>query len=139
MPKPSSIPLQPKSSSPQPSSGRPPKPQPRRFSAAEKLRIVREADACTERGQIEALLRREGLYSSLLSNWRRALRLHGERGLTSHTPGPKSARNEHMDRVVQLERENLKLRQKLERAEAVIELQKKVSTLLGIELRSDGL
>ena len=64
-----------------------PKPGKRRkFSAAEKLRIVREAAACTQRGDIEALLRREGIYSSLLTAWRNQLALHGSEALAGRKP-----------------------------------------------------
>lgn len=65
-----------------------PKPGKRRsFSAAEKLRILREAAACTKRGDIEALLRREGIYSSLLAAWRKQLALHGTDALAGRKPG----------------------------------------------------
>ncbi|WP_437931196.1 transposase [Sorangium sp. So ce291] len=67
-----------------------PKPGKRRkFSAAEKLRIVREAAACTQRGDIEPLPRREGIYSSLLTAWRKQLALHGSEALPRRKPGRK--------------------------------------------------
>ncbi|WP_437322065.1 transposase [Sorangium sp. So ce385] len=59
----------------------------RKFSAAEKLRIVREAAACTQRGDIDALRRREGIYSSLLAAWRKQLALHGSEALAERKPG----------------------------------------------------
>ncbi len=116
-------------------SPRPSKPTRRTFTAAEKLRIVREADACTEKGQIGALLRREGIYDSLLSTWRKSLRLHGEAGLSHRRRGRHTTRDERAAKLEALERENARLRSDLERAQAVIELQKKVSEILGIDLR----
>jgi transposase-like protein len=113
------------------------KPTRRSFSAAEKLRIVREADGCTERGQIEALLRREGIYSSLLAAWRRALRLNGEVGLAHRRPGRKSARDDRDDRIASLQREVQRLEQQLARSNKIVELQKKVSELLAIDLTSN--
>lgn len=134
MPKPSRIPL--RAAAPQEAGTAPSKPIRRTFTAAEKLRVVDEADACTERGQVEALLRREGLYASHLAKWRAALRLHGERGLQARKPGPASTRDVRDEQLSVLSRENQRLRAKLERAEAIIDLQKKVSVLLGIELRT---
>ncbi|WP_437769227.1 transposase [Sorangium sp. So ce764] len=64
----------------------------RKFSAAEKLRIVREAAACTQRGDIEALLRREGIYSSLLTAWRKQLALHGSEALAGASPAASRSR-----------------------------------------------
>lgn len=112
------------------------KPKRRFFSAAEKLRIVREADACAERGEIEALLRREGIYSSHLSEWRRALRLYGEKGVATRGPGRPRTRDPKDDVIVRLEREVASLRRDLERMQTVIDVQKKVSALLGLTLES---
>ena len=110
----------------------------RRFSPSEKLRILREADGCTQPGELGALLRREGLYSSQLGVWRRA-RERGElNGLSARRRGPKSRKADERDmKIAELERENRKLRAKLERAEGLIEVQKKVSELLGIPLEQD--
>jgi transposase len=105
----------------------------RRFSAAYRQRILRESEACTEPGAISALLRREGLYSSHLFTWRR-LAERGEReALTPKKRGPQpKATDERDKRIEQLERENAKLAHRAERAEALVEIQKKISQLLGI-------
>jgi transposase-like protein len=111
----------------------------RRFTAAEKLRVLREADGCTKPGDLSSLLRREGLYSSHLSTWR-AARSRGElAGLTPRARGPKAKPVDPRDRkIAELERETRRLQARLERAEGLIEVQKKVSQLLGIPLASDG-
>ena len=110
----------------------------RRFKAAEKLRILKEADRCTKPGELGALLRREGLYSSHLSAWR-AARQRGElAGLTARRRGPKPQPVDARDRkIAQLERETRRLQARLERAEGLIEVQKKVSQLLGIPLENE--
>jgi len=108
-----------------------PKAERRQYSAEYKSRILKEADACREIGQIGALLRREGLYSSHLTTWRRQ-RERGElEGLSGQVRGPKGGNGQEKE-MVQLRRENEQLRQRLERAEIVIEVQKKLSQLLGI-------
>jgi transposase-like protein len=109
----------------------------RRFTAAYKLEVLRQADACQKLGEVGALLRREGLYSSHLSAWRRqrdqgALRALGA-GKRGRRPQP---RNPLAGRVAQLEGENRKLQRRLHRAETIIEIQKKASALLGIPLKS---
>ena len=105
----------------------PEKAQRRQFSTAYKQRIVEEADRCTELGQIGALLRREGLYSSHLSTWRS----QREQALAAQRRGRKpSARFVPAERVAELERDNECLRQQLEQAQAIIEVQKKLSELL---------
>jgi transposase len=105
----------------------PEKAQHRQFSAAYKQRILEEADRCTELGQIGALLRREGLYSSHLSTWRS----QREHALAAQRRGRKpSARFVPAERVAELERDNERLRQQLERAQGIIEVQKKLSELL---------
>ena len=111
------------------------KPKRRRFTVEYKLRILREAEKCTGRGELGALLRREGLYSSTVSNWRRAR----ERGDLSGTGigkrGPNAKPQDGRDRRIrELQRENKRLRSRLERAEALIDVQKKVSELLGADL-----
>ena len=115
-----------------------PKPGKRRsFSAAEKLRIVREAAACTERGDIEALLRREGIYSSLLAAWRKQLALHGSEALAGRKPGRKPKQDAKDRRIAELEKRSARLEAKLALAEKLIDLQKKVSAILGINLTTD--
>ena len=116
-----------------------PKPGKRRkFSAAEKLRIVREAAACTQRGDIEALLRREGIYSSLLAAWRKQLALHGSEALAERKPGRKPKQDAKDRRIAELEKRSARLEDKLALAEKLIDLQKKVSAILGINLTNDG-
>ena len=109
----------------------------RSFSAAEKLRIVREAAACTERGAIEALLRREGIYSSLLCKWRKDLELHGSEALAAQKRGPKPKFDAKDRRIAELEKQNAKLQAKLELNAQLLELQKKAALILGFDLESD--
>lgn len=116
-----------------------PKPGRRRaFSAAEKLRIVREAAACTERGEVEALLRREGIYSSHLAAWRKQLALRGSEALAARKPGRKPKLDAKDQRIAELEKRAARLEAKLSLAEKLIDLQKKVSAILGINLASEG-
>jgi transposase len=107
------------------------------FSAAEKLRIVRAAEACTERGSIEALLRREGIYSSLLAAWRKQLGLHGTAGLAGRKPGRKAKMDAKDRRIAELEKRTAKLEAKLVLAGKLLDLQKKAASILGIDLASD--
>jgi transposase len=111
----------------------------RRFTAAEKLRVLKEADRCTKPGQLGALLRREGLYSSHLSAWR-AARQRGElAGLAPRARGPKARPVDPRDRkIAEQAREISRLQARLERAEGLIEVQKKVAALLGTSLESDA-
>ncbi len=108
------------------------KAQRRRFTAEYKRRIVREADRCTTAGAIGALLRREGLYSSHLTTWR-AARDRGElEGLAPKKRGPKASPPDPRDKkIAEQEREIGKWRKRAERAEALVEVQKKVAALLG--------
>ena len=101
----------------------------RRFTTAYKLAILRKADACTRHGELGALLRTEGLYSSHVVTWRRQ-RAHG---LTPKTRGRKKTALD--PRVKQLEQENRRLTSRLQRAETIIAFQKKVAELLGIPLK----
>lgn len=106
----------------------------RRFSAAYKLEILQEADACSEAGEIGALLRREGLYSSHLSKWRQQREEGALEGLQPKKRGRKAQpRNPLARRVAELERDNERLRKKLEQAETIIEVQKKLSRILGTD------
>ena len=116
-----------------------PKAKRRRFSASYKLRILEETDRCTQPGQIGALLRREGLYSSNLTSWR-CQRDQGQIGaLSPKKRGPKPAPDAAMAReLTRLREQNQRLEQKLKRAELIIEVQKKVSALLGLDLISEG-
>ncbi len=111
----------------------------RRFSAEYKLKILREADACSQLGQIGALLRREGLYSSHLTTWR-AQRERGElAGLTPKRRGPApKPKNLLATKVAALEREVTRQKARAERAEALVELQKKVAELLGTARPQNG-
>ena len=111
------------------------KAQRRKFTAEYKLRIVREAERCKEQpGEIGALLRREGLYSSLLTAWRREMERGARTALRSKKRGPKARVVD--PRIKELERENARLRKRLEHAELIIAVQKKVSKLLGIPLEN---
>ena len=104
----------------------------RRFTAEEKLRILEEADACTEPGEIGALLRREGIYSSYLSKWRRARDRGQLTALGEQQRGRKPATDAALAReVARLRHENERLQTRLDQAEAIIEVQKKLSQLLG--------
>lgn len=111
------------------------KPVRRRFSVEDKLRILRLADGCLEPGSVGALLRREGLYSSHLTTWRRqreegtlAALKPKKRGRKATDPNPLATE------LVQLNRENTRLAKRLQQAELIIDVQKKISQLLGITL-----
>jgi len=114
-----------------------PKAKRRRFSAKYKQRILEEADNCTETGQTGALLRREGLYSSHLSTWRR----QRDRGLVQSLSPKKRGRKrkDELEReVARMERENERLQASLEKAEMIIDVQKKLSRLLGLATEENG-
>ena len=105
----------------------------RRFSAGYKRRILRAAAACKAPGEVGALLRREGLYSSHLTHWRRELDAHEEAGLRAKRRGPKPNPAKAEARKIEvLEHDVARLRRKLERAEQIIEAQKKLCDLLGL-------
>jgi transposase-like protein len=116
------------------------RPRRRTFTAQDKLRILAETDRAAETGGIAAILRREGLYSSALTEWRRlrdagalGALVPGKRGPKTTEPNPLAAE------MARLQQENARLTQRLTRAEAVIDLQKKCAELLGIPLApSDG-
>jgi transposase-like protein len=100
------------------------------FSAAEKVRIVKEAASCSP-GEQAALLRREGIYSSHLSTWRRQLEHHGAAGLSAAKRGKKVRLDPKDRRILELEQRLAAAQKELEVRQALIELQKKVSELLG--------
>ncbi len=107
----------------------------RQYTNAYKLEVIREAERCTEFGAIEAMLRRRGLYSSHLTNWRQAeargeLREPGVRK-RGPVPKPVDARDRE---IAELKRQNAKLAARAERAETLVEIQKKVAELLGTPL-----
>jgi len=114
------------------------KPKRRRFTAQYKRDILARADACTQTGELSALLRREGLYSSHLTKWRQA-RASGElaalepkkRGRKPKTVDPRDAK------IAELEKQLTKERARRERAEALVEIQKKLAAMLG-ELDKDA-
>ena len=100
----------------------------RRFTKQYKLRVLKQVDACSQPGQIGALLRSEGLYSSNLTKWRRQ-REAGQLGTKKRgRPGADPSEKE----LVRLHIENMRLAKKLEQAEVIIEVQKKLSVLLGL-------
>ena len=104
------------------------RPKRRRFTLEYKRRIIREADACTEPGQIGALLRREGLYSSALTRWRRQLQ--------ASPGGPqqeRGSRNGHAEALRQHKLEIKRLKRKLAKAETIIDVQNKLCALFGTD------
>jgi transposase-like protein len=106
------------------------KPERRKFSAEYKRRILEEVDACTEAGQIGSLLRREGLYSSNLVHWRRQRAEGALKALSPKKRGPKP--DPLADENAALRRRVERLEAELKRAETIIEVQKKLSELLGL-------
>ena len=111
----------------------------RRFSAKYKLKILREADACTKPGELGALLRREGLYYSILQRWRNQREKGELKELSARKRGKKS--NGKDETLVKenrkLRRENEQLKKRLKQAETIIEVQKKISEIMGIPLKAD--
>jgi len=113
------------------------KPTRRRFSADYKKRILDAVDACCEPGQIGQLLRREGLYASHLLAWRKQRDAGAMQGLAPKKRGRKPKTVSSLaTKVARLERENLLLEERLRKAETIIEIQKKVSQLLGLPERN---
>lgn len=109
----------------------------RRFTAEYKRRILKQADACTEPGSLGALLRREGLYSSNLTTWRRQVEQGVLSALIPQKRGRKqSERNPLVAENEKLRRENERLAERLRRAEIIIDVQKKVSQMLGTPLKT---
>jgi transposase len=110
------------------------KPERRQFSAAYKLQILQETDSC-EAGQIGAILRREGLYSSHLTCWRRQRQQGQMAALTEHKRGrPAEPVNPLAAEVERLRRENQQLLKRMEQLELLVDIQKKTSRILGITL-----
>lgn len=105
------------------------KPKRRQHTAEYKLRILRELDGCTRKGEVGAILRREGLYSSLISKWREQREQGSLDGLGGQRRGPKVDPN--AVELARLQHENKRLKEKLERAELIIDVQKKVARLIG--------
>ena len=111
----------------------------RRFTAAYKLRILREYESCTVPGEIGALLRREGLYHSNISTWRKQRDQGALHGLSPRKRGRKPKKVDPMAKeVARLQRENRRLAEKLKQAETIIEVQKKISEILGIPQDNNG-
>ncbi len=106
----------------------------RRFTAEYKLRVLREVDRAKGAGEVGAILRREGLYSSHLTQWRRDRDRVAKAGLAARKRGPRAKTED--PRIKQLERENAKLRRRNQRVELMLEIQKKASEMLGIPLKS---
>jgi transposase-like protein len=99
----------------------------RKFTAEYKLRILREVESCTQPGQLSALLRREGLYSSSITLWRK----QAHEGLIPKRRGPSAQKSDpRTRRIAELEKQNETLVRKLKQAELIIEVQKKVAHLL---------
>ena len=99
----------------------------RRFTAEYKRQIALEAEQCKQPGEIGALLRREGLYSSVLAQWRRQLR---EESLSSSKKSGSNRKLTPAQQLARLERENERLKEKLRQAELIIDVQKKVSEMM---------
>ena len=108
----------------------------RRFTADYKRQILQQADAYAESGQLGALLRREGLYSSHLTTWRRQWERGTLQALAPKKHGPKPTANPWAEQNRKLERENQRLTRRLQQAELIIEIQKKASEILGIPLKA---
>lgn len=109
----------------------------RQFTASEKLRLVKAADAALasgERGALEALLRKEAIYSSQLAAWRQQLGTTGEAGLTARQPGRKPKLGAAGRELLAVTKQNETLQRKLRVANALIALQKKMHELLGLTL-----
>ena len=102
----------------------------RRFSGSEKRRLLAEADRCKAAGELGAFLRRERIYSSMLASWRKQVGAAEQAALAPKKRGPKPAASARQ--IQQLNRDNARLRRKLERAELIIDAQKKLCVALGL-------
>ena len=110
----------------------------RQFSPSERRRILAAADRCSKNGEIGALLRREGIYSSQLATWRKRREANEHAALTSHKRGPKAdPAIAETRRVAELTKDNERLRRKLAQAHTIIDVQKKLCTLLGLPTAED--
>jgi transposase len=115
------------------------RPKRRTFTAADKLRILAATDRALETGGVGAVLRREGIYSSTLCDWRRQRDAGTLGALTPVKRGPKALEaNPLATKVDLLEKNNAHLTRRLARAEAIITVQKKLADLLGIPMTPDG-
>jgi transposase len=112
-----------------------PRAERKQYTAQYKLRVLEEVERCTERGQIGALLRREGLYSSHLSKWRRQ-RAEGQLQALSPQKRGRRAQEVGVEELARLQRDNERLRARLEQAEMIIDVQKKLSRLLGLPVEN---
>ena len=110
-------------------------PKRRTFTAKYKLEILKQVEASNEPGAVGAILRREGLYSSHLTEWRKE-RERGALAALEKKRGRKPTRNPLADEIEKLRRENAQLKRRLEQAETIIDVQKKVASMLGIPLKS---
>src|SRR5476649_1012094 len=107
----------------------------RKFSGSEKRRLLAEAERCKAAGTLGAFLRRERIYSSMIASWRKQVGVADQTALAPKRRGPKpdpSARQ-----IQQLERDNARLRHKLDRAELIIDAQKKLCVALGLPTADD--
>jgi transposase-like protein len=108
----------------------------RSFTADYKRRILNEVDQAKGTGGVGALLRREGLYSSILTDWRRERAAGIAQGLAPQKRGPKSRRDPVAEELQQLRRQNERLTEQLRKAELIIDVQKKIALLLGRPIMS---
>ena len=108
--------------------------QRRRFSVEDKARILAQADACTGRGELGELLRREGIYSSHLNAWRKQRQARGHEGLVPQRPGPKPAQTDAERTIARLEREKAKLEKENRIQRKLLELSGKAHEILGLAL-----
>jgi len=113
----------------------PAKPRRRKFAYEDKLRILQETDAARGSGAIGAILRREGIYSSLLDRWRKQRQKGTLNGLARRVGRPRVEESHDARRIAELEHERDALAQRLKQAELIIDVQKKISEILGIPLK----
>ena len=109
----------------------------KRFTAAEKIRILREVEACRGTGEMGALLRREGIYSSYLTTWRKQRESQELEGLAPQKRGPKP--NPEAIELAKLRREYARLQERMRQAELIMDVQKKVAQMLGATLEAPNL